>query len=469
MLFFTFSIYLKISLPNIIYVMKYIYNFICLLSFFVLISCEQELLISDVDSNEKLCSNDVRDKIALATDTLEIVEFKVHPDSIKKKANKRNISSYMRNSTEYLLSENLYNLDDYPFLIRSSVGTNKYLSVSSAGKEVVLLNYSKPSNTTYVPSQYRFYVKNLPSTSGIPYLMYSQATKTPLSVGQYSSNPNEKIMFARPNNNGDLYSASWDIFHSSSYDGSPKSNGSIVIESQALLESNPNNYWDVYNLVLCITNNKARYSKYNKYSNQEFIIEPIGDFTVDEIEYIDDYSISATKHFLKIPDKEIPNESSFMTNSEVFKYDYYVSESSDFLPNQGINVKLIGDNLFIHPIIEDDGTVTLNPRSVDYKVPYSTVARSWSKCFAIEEPVLIPPLSKAVLSVELEYYDLEINYVATSKCGEAKLKIGGKWKGRIYMNRANTNARIYSLTNNQLIKNVSTENAPLKFKIIENM
>ena len=125
-------------------------------------------------------------------------------------------------------SSNMYAIREMPIYIRAR-GNEGFLSSNGIGKEITLS--SRINFRTC-----RFYLKVLPSSSGIPYLIYSNDTGTPLSVGQYENDPNNKVLFARSNNTGSLMSADWDLIPSSSY------KGYFVIESQSYLgQADPNN------------------------------------------------------------------------------------------------------------------------------------------------------------------------------------------------------------------------------------
>ena len=75
------------------------------------------------------------------------------------------------------------------------------------GKEVTL------ASRLSLSTSWQFFFKILPASSGIPYLIYSKETGTPLSVGQYENDPNNKVLFARSNNTGSLMSAGTLFLH----------------------------------------------------------------------------------------------------------------------------------------------------------------------------------------------------------------------------------------------------------------
>ena len=58
--------------------------------------------------------------------------------------------------------------------------SQRYLWCNRAGSEVKLTD-----NKNAFDISQQFYLKILPASSGIPYLLYSESSKTPLTVGHY--------------------------------------------------------------------------------------------------------------------------------------------------------------------------------------------------------------------------------------------------------------------------------------------
>lgn len=153
--------------------------------------------------------------------------------------------------------------------------SKKYLKCSGNGKEVTLDELSESDES-------KFYLKILPASSGIPYLIYSNKSRTPLCVGHYSNSPDDKILMAAAEDSESLYSSSWDLIPSSYY------KGYFSIQSESYFgQSDPDNPWSVFNYVLeAKSDNKLGYGQRvaNK-PQQEFLIKPITKFDVKSIEY----------------------------------------------------------------------------------------------------------------------------------------------------------------------------------------
>lgn len=112
--------------------------------------------------------------------------------------------------------------------------SKKYLKCSGNGKEVTLDELSESDES-------KFYLKILPASSGIPYLIYSNKSRTPLCVGHYSNSPDDKILMAAAEDSESLYSSSWDLIPSSYY------KGYFSIQSESYFgQSDPDNPWSVF-------------------------------------------------------------------------------------------------------------------------------------------------------------------------------------------------------------------------------
>ena len=352
----------------------------------------------------------------------ELVALKVHPDSLKKK-----ITPYMQ-SADQTLSDNLFALDGRAILLKST-STNKYLTVNGAWEEVTLVSH----NNSSAPNELKFYVKNFPASSGIPYMIYSYKSGTPLCVGYYTNNPNEKILLTQKVGDSDIYSATWDIYPATTSNyGEAKSNGAVVIESQSYLSQGTGGSWDVYWNVWKATNDgKIRYGRYTRNSDQEFIIEPIGSFEITSIEYGDAYSVKKTQGYTSSQTRELTNTDPLSEKSEDFDFTVNAKETSRFNEQKGINFKTTTSTDFYHPVIEEDGTLLLNPTTSNL-VPYNRPSE-WMKSIKIYEPVTIPPSYKAILTYELEYYTVEVDYIAKANVtGDKTIKLPGKWIGILY-------------------------------------
>lgn len=105
------------------------------------------------------------------------------------------------------LNEELSQLNEIPIYLQVQGNTDdrQFLNVSGKGKELTIENFKGNSDDQ------KFYLKILPATSGIPYLIYSKKNGTPIRLGAYKNKPNVKILYASQDATGSLFGASWDI------------------------------------------------------------------------------------------------------------------------------------------------------------------------------------------------------------------------------------------------------------------
>lgn len=327
----------------------------------------------------------------------------------KKHCQVRRVSQNLYSYDETLRS-NLYAIRELPVTIKvrakaATGSTNNYLTLycDGKGKEVVL------RNTNYA-SQNRFYIKVLPATSGIPYLIYSVASKTPLSVGYYTKTPNEKILMASKSENNSLFSCGWDLLQSNTY------KKYYSIQSQSYLgQADPNNQWSVFYYVLeAVSGNKIRYAKQvaNK-AQQEFIITPDAKFDMVSLDYdVDKASVSRTT-FTKT--QTVKNTSSKEVSMDV-PFDFYELENSFFNKTSwNIDLKLSEKSPYLARPHVISGTMilpdtdaakdanfqlqtyqTIN-RHVIYKYPINCKASSTAKVVVtfVKYNVTVPYMAKA--------------------------------------------------------------------------
>lgn len=237
-------------------------------------SCTQDdYELQNEDTHLNLTSRSLSSLDSLVNDS--IITPLIVDSNLLERAKTTMSPSYDDNYDEHF-SSNMFNLRELPITLKARGKGNtsgQYLSSNGAGKEVNL-------RSTNQSIWEQFYLKVLPASSGIPYLIYSKQSNTPIAVGQYDSNPNNKVLYAQPNASGSLYSAGWDLIPSAY-------KGYFAIQSESYLgQSDPNNMWSVFNYVLEVKNSdKMGYGQYTKKPQQEFLITPVNGFTLNYIEF----------------------------------------------------------------------------------------------------------------------------------------------------------------------------------------
>lgn len=392
-----------------------------------LTSCNDALEFDTLSSNLEEGKNTMTK--ALNVDSLEMGdviqleetdELKALKEKLEKiKKQRANVFGY--NAYDEYFYSNIYAIREMPLTIyaRGVVGNtrNRYFSCDGANKEVVLTN----SLSGY---RQNFFIKVLPATTGIPYLVYSSASNTPLVVGHYTSNPSNKILFAKPDNGGDLYSASWDLIPS-------QTKGYFAIESQSYLgQSDPDNMWTVFNYVLEVKNdNKIGYGQYTNKSYQEFQIKPISRFEVREIIF-DENSAVITKG------EPYPIKSTNYNNPSVepktitITVDKSYFEKSSFIENlSSIAFDKYAGN-FQRPTVVAN-RIVLPQKGTPADAVYSPSQQNIEKPINFTYQVDAPENCHIEASAYITTYNVSINYVAKAYYGGREIKLSGTWRGTV--------------------------------------
>lgn len=331
-------------------------------------------------------------------------------------------------TTDDFFSSNIYAINEMPITIKvrsiasgATSGYN-YLFVNGAGKEVTLGNSNSVAGS-------RFYLKILPATSGIPYLIYSNVTKTPLSVGQYSSSPDNKILMSAKDNSGSLFGSSWDLLPSSYY------KGYFAIESQSYLgQSDPTNMWSVFNYVLeAQANNKLGYAqRVNNKAQQEFLITPINSFVLDTLTYdLDNASVTSGTMITKVTSITNPNP---FTQKEEFTVSVTANETSVFYQTAGkINISMTNSrNLKFPRPMPIAGRAVLNDDTPKDAL-YSTTTQQLKGSVSYNTSIEMKPNTLMQLTTKFKTFNLSVPFVATAKFTyngvTREIKIAGTWRG----------------------------------------
>lgn len=387
----------------------------------------------------------------------ETKELKALKEKLKE-MKKQRATTFASNDYDENLSSQMWAIREVPITLyaRGQGNTsNRYLSCDGANKEVTLVN-------AVTSSKQRFYLKILPSTAGIPYLIYSVEAQTPLAVGYYNSNPNNKILYALPTATGSLTSASWDLIPSRNY------KGYFAIESQSYLgQSDPNNMWSVFNHVVEVQNSdKVGYGQYTNKAQQEFLIKPFMSMTLDEITYDEN---SVVKSYG--PEIEI---ASMGKNESIEEQPYTIhvnerrNETSYFSENQnwiqfGVSNATrtyqrptVIANQFILPqkltpsdaIYRTSGTLNI-PKILDFDIRGKAPERCLIK-----------------ITTYLKTYNVSVNYTIKAYSNDREVKFSGTWRGTIIDDSADPRpiARFFDLNTGEEIHYYSRSQIKATFK-----
>lgn len=347
---------------------------------------------------------------------------------------KRGLMSLSYEDADDYFDENIYQLRELPLIIQAR-GTgnksNKFLSCDGAGKEVGLV----PSASS---NRQCFYLRILPASAGIPYLIYSDASKTPLSVGYYRKNPDKKILYARQDNNGSLFMAAWDL-KACDYQGY-----FAITSNDYIGRSDPNNTWSIfYYTIEAQDENKIGYAKYSKKAQQEFLIQPRDSFTVDYI----DFDKSSAKISKRNPLEVVSYGKNETEERRPFKIvsAHYATNTSRFSEKSILKIPFGISKYFYSPKVEAEHVVVPSPvkpedleqSGFEKNIQYTNNTQNMPTILKVEIDGNAKPNSLIEVTSWLENYNVSVNYTAYMsykyKEGDVRtVKIRGTWYGTLY-------------------------------------
>ncbi len=388
-------------------------------------SCTQTLEV--LDDSQRTFETEFDSKAISSNDSIMLFSNA----GLLKKPQTRVYSYYPETDDEYY-SSNMWAIRELPFALKVRGGNGQsYLTTQGIRKEL----YLSSSNRS------KFYLRILPSSSGIPYLIYSNTHKKPLVCAQYSNNPDNKLVFVWDTE--DISSGSWDLIPSAY-------KGYFAIENQTYLgTSDPNNPWSVFRYSIeAKSDGQVGYAQYSKKAQQEFLLEFINSFSVKDITF-DGKSAVVT------PMDPIEIESSGQTApilgpSKITIYaKKNVKDTSTYSEKGSLKIPISNPNqLFFRPAIIAGQFI--NPKNFGIgevtdstvfmpKAPYAPSTMSEiSKTLSVTIPVEVNEPSLVKVTTYLKRYSVKVDYMITlvyKKTGETKdreVKFKGTWNGIIH-------------------------------------
>lgn len=334
-------------------------------------------------------------------------------------------------SYDDFFSSNIYAIRELPITIKAraiasgSTSGYSYFTCSGASKEVTLGNSSTSANS-------KFYLKILPASTGIPYLIYSNVSKTPLCVGYYTNNPDNKILMSASNDSGSLYSASWNLLPSSSY------KGYFAIQSESYMgQSNPDDMWSIfYHVLEAKTGNKIGYSqRVSNKAQQDFLISPANSFELKSVEYdLDNATITSSSMLSKVTSLTNSLEIEQWVNINVSLTANETSNYYETAGNLSLNITAPSSLKFPRPIPVANQAVLLDGTVSD--AIYARTTQNISKTVNYTTSIMMKPRSLLQLTTKFKTFILNVPYVATAtyKVSESdirEVKVRGSWRGYV--------------------------------------
>lgn len=369
----------------------------------------------------------------------EPVEFEPTQDMIRLKELYAEMHSTQRRaplnpSSTYdeTLWGNMYAIRELPATIKvrskaSTGSTANYVSLYCEGKsKEVTLNAGNAGDKN------RFLIKVLPASAGVPYLIYSVAAGTPLSVGYYTNKPDEKILMASKDDSGSLMSIGWDLLQSSYY------KNYYAIQSESYLgQADPNNQWSIFYYVLeAVSGNKIRYAQHvNNKAQQEFIITPDAKFEIKSLEYVVNNSTPSKSTFSKTV--TVKNTSAQEKAMNV-PFDFYEMETSYFNRNSwNVNLNFTDDSKkFVRPTVTSGSVITDNPDATEDAVFINSNTQNISRHIVYNHPIRCKASSTAKVTVKFVKYYVNVDYIVKAqyevKAGDLReCVLKGTWSGYV--------------------------------------
>jgi hypothetical protein len=381
-----------------------------------------------------------------------IVPIEGNRDSLQKLKTIKTRSSF--DGEDYqLLQEELTQLDEIPIYlqVQGNSDERQFLSATNKGKELTVEKFNGKSENQ------KFYLKIFPSVLGIPYLIYSKKTGTPIRLGAYKSNPNVKILYASQDASGSLFGASWDIKRAQ------YSSNSYIIENQDFPQQGNSGYWpDIYYSVITVNGSKISFSKYNKSPRQEFKIIPVEEFEVEKVEFDIDANATLTQTPKVLFSDKFTNNGP-ISQKHSFSITETYKETSSFNKKTSYNVNVTVESKLKVPILIE-GKITVSESSGE-EFSYGK-SEEHSKTINRTVNVEVPANSMADLSFTIYTYKMDVPYIATcvGKTSGKKIKVRGIWHG-VSVEASNGIVNVTPINGNPAgAKSILITNEMLKYK-----
>ena len=368
------------------YIMKKHYFFASCLAALALSSCSEDSMIENLVSNSETQTTELASRSIPLNDSIIQLNEEDFPDAPQIKP-----LSYGELNT--MLSQ----LNEVPIQIQSTqynMGKNT-LEFVEPGKELKFSSFSKGNK------KQMFFIKILPPSSGINYLLYTwndnpSGDKYPIGVGSYASNPDKYVLYAKKDNTGTLFGFSWDFMYSNSKNG-------IVIENQDLLGQGSGGPMDLYHYSITASSGLISIDRTHKGASQEFVIIP-------------DYSYEMTKK---------------LTVSET------KTEECTFTEQKGLSLTMSGSQqlgISIAEVINIGGSASIQQGETQ-TVTYAN-RTSIQRTITDEINYTVPAHTRTKVQYMMTRCTLSVPYKITCRDKAGKnltLEVRGVWNGVDYM------------------------------------
>ncbi len=412
--------------------MKHIYYIFAFIMVTVLFSCSDG---AELNKNEVPLLSEAQTSITPSTratmagadsiSPLEINDSVRYLLNLRTKAGKRlRRISQQRANYDANFNSNMFAIRELPVRIEvlesGKDKSRRYLYCSGTKAEVKLTDKKNEADKAQ-----RFYIKILPASAGIPYLLYSESSQTPLTVGHYNKTPNINIMMSSSKDEFSNLFVSWDLKPTNT-------DGYFSIENEMLLgQKDPNNMWSVFNYYLNVNDNdEVRFAEYTGKNQQKFLVKPLDVFTVNKVDFdfenakVTDaapYKIKLDRVYKGKPDSIFYEDVNIRVTERSWFQQYRSNIRFDLNTTTWFQMPTV---LARKALLLDGNTRKIRYITSGYQDVYS------NRTYTVKGRVP-SRAGKYLISIYLELtsYKVEVPYTAYAKYNDREIKFTGTWEG----------------------------------------
>ena len=401
------------------YTMKKHYLFASCLAALALSSCSEDSMIENLASNSETKTTELASRSIPLNDSIIQLNEEDFPDVPQ-------ITPLSYGELNTMLSQ----LNEVPIQIQSTqynMGKNT-LEFVEPGKELKFSSFSKGNN------KQMFYIKILPPSSGINYLLYTwnddpNGDRYPIGVGSYASNPDKYVLYAKKDNTGILFGFSWDFMYSNSENG-------IVIENQDLLGQGSGGPMDIYHYSITASSGLISIDRTHKGASQEFVIIPDYTYEIIDLEfYYDEAQITNSTDYMMKEETITNNGSTEMTKK--LTVSETKTEECTFTEQKGLSLTRSGSQqigIAVAEIVNIGGSASIQQGETQ-TVTYAN-RTSIQRTITDEINYTVPAHTRTKVKYMMTRCILSVPYKITCRDKEGKnltLDVRGVWNGVDYM------------------------------------
>lgn len=362
------------------------------------------------------------DSLGAILDIEETEESKALKELLEKNQMKLRSSYYGDPNYDEYFENNLWQIRDLPMMIKSraSNGGKQYLTSAGKNAEIYLNSYQRSNNVQ------KFYIKKYPASTSISNVIYSYSDGTPITAGYYTNNPDNKILYVKPDASGSLYSADWTI--------TPVSTSGYVqiINNGLIAQGNSGSWYDIYYKVMGVGgSNRITFDKYvSGNAAQEFELLVQDGFTIESLEFVNEYSATITRiadgevtdretnhdyspRRMDFPLAKLGNASSLFTEKKNITFS--LINSREFKAKRP---EIINEKLFLQPSMS-------SPACLNY---YQAEYAENTGC-PTSVPVTLPERSSVAYTYKIPAHRVSADYKLIASYRDRKVTLSGDGRG----------------------------------------